>query len=79
MQRHGCTAPRFVDVPESLDGPFVFRNGFHEALGLSTEASKRYERGVDPEIGPVAVGAGTGSERAKTRGGGAGRRGSPAG
>ncbi len=25
------------------------------ALGLSTEASKRYERGVDPGIGPVAV------------------------
>jgi phenylalanyl-tRNA synthetase beta chain len=24
-------------------------------LGLSTEASKRYERGVDPEIGPVAT------------------------
>jgi phenylalanyl-tRNA synthetase beta chain len=24
-------------------------------LGLSTEASKRYERGVDPAIGPVAV------------------------
>ena len=24
-------------------------------LGLSTEASKRYERGVDPEIGPVAA------------------------
>jgi len=25
------------------------------SLGLSTEASKRYERGVDPEIGPIAV------------------------
>lgn len=25
------------------------------ALGLSTEASKRYERGVDPAIGPVAA------------------------
>ena len=25
------------------------------ALGLSTEASKRFERGVDPEIGPVAA------------------------
>src|SRR5439155_26325949 len=24
-------------------------------LGLSTEASKRYERGVDPEVGPVAA------------------------
>jgi phenylalanyl-tRNA synthetase beta chain len=25
------------------------------ALGLSTEASKRFERGVDPEVGPVAT------------------------
>ena len=25
------------------------------ALGLSTEASKRYERGVDPEVGPAAT------------------------
>lgn len=24
-------------------------------LGLSTEASKRYERGVDPEVGPIAA------------------------
>jgi hypothetical protein len=28
MQQHHCTAAHFVDVPESVDGPFVFRMDF---------------------------------------------------
>jgi hypothetical protein len=30
-----CPTATFADVPDSLDGAYVFRNGFYEALGLA--------------------------------------------
>jgi hypothetical protein len=41
IARGRCGAVRFADVPDSLDGAYVFRNGFQEALGSSTGSATR--------------------------------------
>jgi len=43
--RGRCAAARFADVPDSVDGAYVFRNGFAEAVGSSTEQAT----GVQPD------------------------------
>jgi hypothetical protein len=35
LARSGCERPTFAAVPDSVDGAYVFRNGFPEALGVS--------------------------------------------
>jgi hypothetical protein len=34
MTEAGCLSPSFANLPDSVDGAYVFRNGFSEALGL---------------------------------------------
>jgi hypothetical protein len=41
--RGRCAAARFADVPDSVDGAYVFRNGFVEALGSSAEQATRVQ------------------------------------
>jgi hypothetical protein len=36
----GCTNPSFTNVPDSVDGAYVFRNGLAQALGLSATDSR---------------------------------------
>lgn len=36
IERAGCAQPTFSGVPDSVDGAYVFRNGFSEALAMST-------------------------------------------
>jgi hypothetical protein len=40
MNNAGCSNPSFANVPDSVDGAYVFRNGFPQALGLSVPDSR---------------------------------------
>jgi len=40
MARQGCAEATFRDVPDSVDGAYVFRNGFREALGLANREGR---------------------------------------
>jgi hypothetical protein len=38
IERAGCARPTFSGVPDSVDGAYVFRNGFSEALAIPAVA-----------------------------------------